>query len=358
MDAGTPRTPPASDAPNRAEDASQRLQSLLELTVPALVAEIWKGGENVLVQYLYVDVPQQVMGAERASHFSRIDDETAVCKSGNNLLPGEYPVGVAIPHSAGQDWICNLINLPNPRRRQAYDYSLLGDEHTRLAELTERTMRYLIDKRQPMSDQLINLLIAGRLDMATVSEHIGSYLMTVEDRTLENATDIAGGAGATHHQRIGCMLAIQGTRHAGPGLVRVIAAKRCRPASFETTPYQWPQIAALAIAARDPWPDAEAWLASQISSTEPLVMIPIDDEKDRAPSGDATALPQLGAGAAALLLKRHDLPPSSFGLIALHSTSLENLDCPCYRFASAKDQERVLAWWRQIDEQHRRQQAP
>lgn len=345
------------------DESRQRLESILELTIPALVAEIWQSGENALVQYLYVDVPQQVAGAERASHFSRIDDETAVCKSGNNLEPGEYPVGVAIPHAAGKDWICHLVNLPNPRRRQAYDYRLQVDERIRLAELTERTLRHLTGKRLPMSDQLFGLIMLGLqnrrnvLDRDVLSEHIGSYLMTVQDRALEEGADIAGGPAATHHQRICFMLALLGTKSAGPGLVRVIEAQRCRPASFETTPYHWPQIAALTIAARDPWRDAELWLASQISSDDPLVIIsPGGDEDDGPPT--ETALPQLGAGAAALLLKQHDMALGSFGLIPVRAKPLENLGCPCYRFASPEDQQRVLAWWNQIQQQRQRQQAP
>jgi hypothetical protein len=342
------------------QSAQARLDSVLELTQPAMVAEIWQNRENILVQHLYVDVPQQVAGAPRASHFSRIDDETAQCESGSNLEPDEYPVGVAIPHSTGKDWICHLINLPNPRRRQAYDYALLVDERVRLAELTERTIRRLTAKRLPMSDQLLNALVQNKLDATALSEQVGSYLMTIEDRAVEEGGDTALGAGATHHQRVCFVLALLGTRHAGPGLLRVIEAKRCRSASLETTPYQWPQIAALAIAARDPWPDAELWLASQIGNAEPLAIIPPGDDEQNGPEQDPAeaALPQLGAGAAALLLKQHELAPSSFGLVPVRAKTLENLDCPCYRFASPDDHKRVIAWWQDTQQQRHRRQTP
>jgi hypothetical protein len=323
------------------------------------VAEIWTSRENVLIQYLHVDVPQQVVGAERPSHFSRIDDETAVCDSGNNLQPGEYPVGVAIPHADGKDWICHLVNLPNPRRRQAYQYALLVDEPTRLAELTERTMRRLTAKRLPISDPLFKMLFSEKLDMAAFSSQIGSYLMAVEDQVLKE--DAAQSPGETHHQRVCVLLAMSGTKHAGPGLVRAMEAGRCRSASLETTPFQWPQIAALAIAARDPWPDADTWLARQIGNSQPLVLLATadeDDDDDEPPPAARNALPEIGASAAALLLKQHDMAPGSFDLLPVPSKPLKDMECPSFRFSSDEGRQRVLAWWRQLEQGRNRRQTP
>jgi hypothetical protein len=235
---------------------------------------------------------------------------------------------------------------------------LLVDEATRLADLTERTMRHLTAKRLPISDPLFNLLFKEKLDLAAFSSQIGSYLMAVDDRVLEEGADVAHAPGATHHQRVCLLLAMLGTKGAGPGLVRAIEARRCRSASLETTPFQWPQIAALAIAARDPWPDAELWLASQIGKSQPLVLIPTADEDDEHGAGAPTALPELGASAAALLLSRHDMAPSSFGLIPVPSKPLKDLDCPSFRFSSDDGRKHVLAWWRQLEQDRNRQQAP
>src|SRR5262249_10579265 len=144
--------------------AEQRLKSLYEWTRPAMVAEIWSGHHNVTIQYLLIDVPQFPEGGVRATHFDHIDDRTAHCVSGNSLTPGDYPVGVAIPHPEGRDVIFHLLNLPTPRRRLAYTYRAKRDEGTRLKELSQRTVDQVLADKRILSEQEITILM--QLDSA------------------------------------------------------------------------------------------------------------------------------------------------------------------------------------------------
>ena len=95
-------------------------------------------------------------------------------------------------------------------------------------------------------------------------------------------------------------LAAEGTKDAIPGLTKAIAQERFLPATNHA-PYRLHWLAALSIAARDPWPEVDAWLADRIGQSEPLV-------------GSEASAPELGATAAALLLGRHGQSPGAFGL--------------------------------------------
>jgi hypothetical protein len=360
-DQAAPRVKRALEAELAKEDldaaARERLDEIHEWTTPALVAEIWKGREHIAIQHLHVDVPRQSLGAPRPSHFSRIDDRTAYCVSGSNLVPGAYPVGVAIPHPAGnpEDWMCHLVNLPNPRRRMAYQYAVRVDQRQRLAAITERTFRRATGEKQHLTDLQINGLV--ELDPATVSRLAPQYLMSIDDQAMEASGKNLGGIQATHHQRICYVLAGLGTKEAGPGLVQVLKDSRCLPPSPETAHYHWPAIAALCIAARDPWPEAQTWLASQITSQEPLFIgrdesdeSHVDPASKQNPSAAATP-PVLGASAAAVLLERHKLSPDSFGLVKVEVAALNGFKCPSFRFASTDRPLRLLSWWQQSEHQ-------
>ena len=87
------------------DSARERLNEVLEWTRPALVAEIWQNRRQIAEQHLLVDVARQSLNATKPSHFSRIDDRTATCASGQNLTPGEYRVGLAIAHPERPGWM-------------------------------------------------------------------------------------------------------------------------------------------------------------------------------------------------------------------------------------------------------------
>ncbi len=88
----------------------------------------------------------------------------------------------------------------------------------------------------------------------------------------------------------------------------------------------------MAIAGRDPWPEVDAWLAGRIDRTEPLVL-------------DRDGGPELGATAAAILLRRRRQTPSEFGLEPLTDPYFRNVNLLGYRFADEALRERVVRWW-------------
>lgn len=334
---------------NADEDSRARLQEVLEWTHPALVAEIWQGRQHIAIQHLLVDVPRQSLGAIRPSHFSRIDDRTAQCVSGSNLVPGEYPVGVSVAHPERPGWTCHLVNLPTARRRLAYEYAVRVDERQRLAELTERTIRrYTTEKLYLRELEMIGL---QELDPATVSRHIGAYFLAVDDQRLDPSGYNLGGINASHHNRLAYLVAQMGTREIAPGLLTALAKDRFLAPTVTTSPYRWPWIAALCVAARDPWSGVEPWLAGLIDRAEPLVVGRAIDEEEPTPGSQraiaAAAPPDLGAVAAAILLQRHDVTPTTYGLETVESAVLRNLSCPSYRFDSAESRQRVRQWWQE-----------
>ncbi len=80
--------------------AAQKMQYLAEFAKPGMAAEAWSDHHNRAVQYLTLGVPQlnDTVVPPRATHFDRIDEQTAHCVTGNSLTEGDYPVRVGIPH--------------------------------------------------------------------------------------------------------------------------------------------------------------------------------------------------------------------------------------------------------------------
>jgi hypothetical protein len=328
------------------ESARERLTEVLDWTRPALVAEIWQNRRQIAEQHLLVDVARQSLNATRPSHFSRIDDRTAWCVSGQNLEPGEYPVGVAIAHPSRPAWMCHLVNLPTPLRRMRYHYDVKRDEQQRLAELTERTLRAFIVERSYLSD--LQILLFQELHAATVSRLIGDYFLAVDDRRQEQGAYNLGGLNVSHHGRICYVLCLMGTLDAGGSFLEALRKQRFLPPLANEAPYDWPWIAALTIAQREPWPQVDAWLASAIDRREPLV-VGRDTQDDEAAKkqqvGPVMALPELGATAAAILLDRHGQSPEMFGLQPTSASVLRNVGCPAYRFSTSTGRQEVLRWW-------------
>ncbi len=268
------------------EAARDRLTEVLDWTHPALAAEIWRDRRQLSEQHLLVNVARQSSTATRPSHFSRIDDRTATCVSGQNLTPGEYPVGRAIAHPTNRDWMCHLVNLPTPRRRMRYTYEAKRDEQQRLAELTERTLRAYAAERTHLTD--LQILLLDELHPATVSRLIGDYFLAVDDRRLEQGYNF-GGINVSHHGRICSVLSSLGTREVAPGVLQALRQQRFLPPLAGEAPYDWPWIAALTIADRDPWPEADAWLASLIDRRE-LLYLGKDAQDDEGARQESCAL--------------------------------------------------------------------
>jgi len=327
-------------------EAAARLQALLDLTRPAMVAEYWEGHHQLGSQHLVVGVPALTEGAIRPSHFDRIDDEMAHCVSGSNLAPGEYPVGVAFPHPNREGAAFQLVNLPTPRRRMAYQYLVKSDETKRLADLSRRTLDRYLRLKKPLARA--DLILLAQLDFAEVSRFAGRFFLAVDDEPLApeeqpflnqylpgsgrvNSVMQRIGSRVSRHGLVAVIVAAEGTKEAIPGLLDAIEAGRFLPPATEP-PRRFEWIAALAIAQRDPWPEVETWLRNLIARSVPLV--------ERA----AAHPPDLGATAAGILLKRRQQDLSQFGLEAVPDDLLSEVGVSGYRFTSDQARAKAVAW--------------
>jgi hypothetical protein len=316
--------------------AAAALRELVELTRPAMVAECWQGRRLLNRQHLLVGVPSQIAGAVRPSLFDRIDDHVAHCVSGNSLSPGDYPVGVAFPHPRQAGAFFHLVNLSTPRRRLAYTYSTKNDPAQELAAISRRTLDRFLAEKHPLSESEGWLL--AQLDPREVSRFASQYFRLVDDVLLDDdsAADSGGynlpGGRSSLHGTICAVLALDGTKEAAPGLLEAIEHKRILPPT-PLGPYELPWLAALSIAARDPWPGADAWLAGIVGRRDPLVPGRTDG-------------PELGATAARVLLRRHRESPGPFHLEQALDPVLTLMHVEGYRFGSPQGPGDVAAWWR------------
>ena len=89
----------------------------------------------------------------------------------------------------------------------------------------------------------------------------------------------------------------------------------------------------LAIAARDPWPEIDPWLAGLIDETWPLTT-------------DPDMPPEVGASAAGLLLDRHGASVRPFGLVTASESVTDAFQFYGYRFTSPRDRQDVKRWWK------------
>jgi hypothetical protein len=320
------------------QKAAADLKELMDLLRPSMVAEIWRGQRLVTEQHLVIGVPQTGPFSLRPSHFDSINETKAHCVSGNTLSPGEYDVGIAfpMPRQAGAGFFY-LVNLPAPRRQIAYACYAKTDARARLADITRRTLESFLKTKKVLRDDEVGML--SQLDLDEVSRFAPRYFFLIEDTAADD--DLEFEADAPAARRTGkpslfgsvCeQLALGGTREAAPGLLEAIRKKRFLPPTPQD-PYQLPWIAALAIAHRDPWPSAEAWLAEVSSSKELLI-------KDQAGG------PELAATAAALLLTRHNQSLKSFALRPVIDAKLGGLGVEGFRFTSVEGPQKFQDWWK------------
>ncbi|REK07494.1 MAG: hypothetical protein DWQ37_21420 [Planctomycetota bacterium] len=312
-------------------NTAAQMQYLVDFAEPAMVAESWSNRQHNILQYLIIGVPQfnDTLTTPRATHFDRIDDRTAHCVTGNSLTEGDYPVRVAIPHpEPGRDTFFYLTNLPTPRSRLAYEYSVERDERLRLAEITKRTLDYLLERRTPLSE--VEVLMLASLEPRAVSRFVGDYFDTVPNAPL-HATPGGLNTQQTVYSGICAVLSRVGTHEAIPALEKLARSGALgKPRYPNRVEIAW--VAALAIAQRDPGPDVDQWLASLL-------------DEDAALTTDPDLPPTLGASAAGLLLDRHGKSVRSFGLTTAAESVTEVYHFIGYRFTSADDRQKVKKWW-------------
>jgi len=310
-------------------NAAARLQSLLDWTKPELVAEYWQGRHQLGQQHLLVGVPSLSPGATNPSHFDRADEREAHCVSGNSLSPGNYPVGEAFPHPRQENAFFQLVNLPTPRRRMAYLYFVQTSESDRLAAISRRTLNRVLTDRRVLSEP--ELVMLAELDPVEVSRFAGKYFLLLDDGPLAAIGPRRLGGRSSRFGIICALLAADGTKDALPGLVNAIEKNIFLPPT-SLAPYRLPALAALSIAARDPWPEVDPWLARQIAKSEQLVE-------------GRPAAAELGATAAAILLGRHGQKPAPFNLQPVGDPVLKRLRLEGYRFDDEASRKKVQQWW-------------
>lgn len=323
---------------NLSAEATERLDALLELTKPAMVAEYWQSGRHENVQHLLVGVPS-ITKNQGTSHFDRIDDRIAHCVSGVNLSEGDYPVGVALPHPRERNSFFHLVNLPTPRRRMAYEYHLKEDEAGRYAALVARTLDRYLEQKLPIDEQALSMIM--QFPTRDVSRFAGRYLATVDDRRVVIQTTVGitppdnaviSRDGPSIHGLLCSWLASKGTQDAVLGLLTAIEKNRVLPPT-ETSPCRFDLFAALAIAQRDPWPNADRWLADALSRNDPIVVGQGQD-------------PELGASAASILLRRYDGDLSDFDLIECGNGYARRFGLLAYRYGTPDGPHKVAHWWK------------
>jgi hypothetical protein len=309
-----------------------KLRYLIDFSKPAMAAEAWNSQINGTVQYLIIDVPQynDALSPPRATHFDRIDDNTAHCVSGNSLTAGDYPVRVGIPHpEPGRDAMFYLTNLPTPRSRLAYEYSLRRDESVRLAEITDRTLEYFLKRKAPLSE--VEVLLLAQLEPHAVSRFVGKYFELIPDAPLRSASNGLSGQ-ATVYAGMCAIMNRVGTNECVPALEKLARSGALgKPEYPSRVDVAW--VAILAIATRDPWPNIDDWLIGLIDEVAPLTT-------------DPDQPPELGASAAGLLLDRHGASVRPFGLATAGEAVTDAFQFYGYRFTSDRDRSDVKRWWK------------
>jgi hypothetical protein len=343
QDAELPRIKAAIEARLQGKldtEAAIDLKELSDMTRPSIVAECWVQHKQTLEQHLIIGQPSHAPGAEHPSYFDSADDRVAHCASGNALLPGNYPVGVAFPaphwNQADREAVFHLVNLPTPRRKIAYSYYVKTDPAARMTKISRRTLDRILVEKKRMNDQELGML--GQLDAHEVSKFAARYFSLIEDGTVEEEVDSEYSTSRKHlgseSSRFGSVcaqLAIDGTREAVPSLLDAIRQKRFLPPT-PLAPYRLEWLAAFSIARRDPWPGVDAWLAENLENREKLDI----GHNDAA---------EIGATAAGLLLERNHENAGSFGLQLVVDPHLLDYKVSGYTYAAADDVQKVRKWW-------------
>lgn len=313
------------------DDARQRLTDLADWTRPWLAIESWSERKMMSLVELPVGTAYQLPMAPKTTLFDRVDNDQAHCVSDGVLRPGSYPTGVLFPHPSflKSDWQFLILSLPTPRSRLAYHYQIKANRERRLPELSERTLSRLAAEKRPLKQA--ELLMLTSLDQHAVSRFAGKYLVAVGDPPPPDKKEQERAGRGSPYANFCNMLVEIGTHEAVPGILAAIKSGSLHKPTA-TSPENWPWIAALAILASDPGPDADHLLPQLIKRTDPLILnsqFPCD----------------VGATAAAILVDRHSIPLEKFGLELADDPMLAEFGGIGYRFNPPEMRQKVVQWW-------------
>jgi hypothetical protein len=317
------------------DDARQRLSDLADWMRPWLAIELWTERKVTSLLELPLGVPYELPMAPRPTVFDRCDGRVAHCVSDVVLGPRDYPVGVLFPHPSflRADSQFVIFDLPTPRARMAYHYRIKSQRDQRLPELSERTLARLAAEKRPLKQA--ELLMLPSLDAHAVSRFAGKYFLAVGDPPCpDKQQEERAGRGSPYENFCNMLIEI-GTHEAVPGIVNAIKAGSLKKpiASLTNKPQgDWRWVAALAILASDPGPDADQILPELLSRTDPLVL-----------NGESPC--DVGATAAAILVDLHHLEVEKFGLEQADDSLLAEFGGIGYRFNPPEMRQKVLEWW-------------
>jgi len=217
----------------------------------------------------------------------------------------------------------------------AYHYRIKSQPERRLPELSERTLVRLAAEKRPLKQA--ELLMLPSLDAHAVSRFAGKYLAAVGDPPPpDKQQEDRAGRGSPYESFCNLLVEI-GKHEAVPGILGAIksgALKKPAAASPNRPQGDWRWVAALAILASDPGPDADRILPDLISRTDPLVL-----------NGDSPC--DVGATAAAILVDLHHIEVEKFGLEQADDPLLAEFGGIGYRFNPPEMRQKVLDWWSQ-----------
>ncbi|HEV3344005.1 MAG TPA: hypothetical protein VG125_26760 [Pirellulales bacterium] len=318
------------------DDARQRLGDLAEWMRTWLAVELWTERKVTSILELPVGVPYESPMAPRPTLFDRCDGRVAHCTSDAVLGPRDYPVGVLFPHPSflRSDSQFVIFDLPTPRSRLAYHYRIKTKRDERLPELSERTLARLAAEKRPMKQA--ELLMLPSLDAHAVSRFAAKYLPAVGDPLPPDKLQEEQAGRGSPYENLCNMLVEIGTHEAVPGILNAIkSGSLAKPTAKPGKPQgDWRWVAALAILASDPGPDADRILPDLIGLTDPLVL-----------NGESAC--DVGATAAAILVDSHHVTLEKFGLEQADDPLLAEFGGIGYRFNPPEMRRKVQEWWRQ-----------
>ncbi|MDO4627876.1 MAG: hypothetical protein Q4C70_01700 [Planctomycetia bacterium] len=313
------------------------LERLVFLTQPCMAAEYWINGAMHRSQILQIGIPQET--SVGTSFFDEYNEQTVHCASGTNLVPGDYPWGVAVAHPNQPLAFFHLEMLDTPEKKLLYSELMTQNKEERWEKVTRNTLEYL-EKACQTRKETSNLLrftdiqLLELLKPQEMSRSVACWLKEwpnkkdwVEEKSQNTFVDtlkLSVTRKQSHHACLCVILGKKGMREAIPGVMEILKKE----------PLWWEEeflrfrvdfYAALAMTARDPWDGDEAWLKSLLvqdikqdivleerqtleDSDSPMravmgsnPMIPAGNRKNDVPVVD---LPTVAATAAGILLLR------------------------------------------------------
>ncbi|MDO4550670.1 MAG: hypothetical protein Q4C96_05410 [Planctomycetia bacterium] len=314
----------------------ENIASLRAFLMPLIASEFWVGGKLQSSQILEPGIPQKNDMMIRPTHFDTLKENSVRCVSGNNLSPGTHPLHTAIPHPKRKDAFFHLVNLSSVRLQLMYPTISEQNMSQRWSHIVHRTLTPKLAKKRPLS--MPEFIMLDSLPPAEIGVLATAFLNQVKDVSMYPNQYMPASFNffyqkeTTHHTLLCVLLGEYGTDQAIPELLKAIKAGKTPSGSSLQQPYAMGHIAAFRIALRTHWDGMDAWLISLLENTSPLVFasspqpdpmlvsLPIhthptelNGEPDL--SQNTTATPQIGATAAAIWMKRHNIRPENIGLI-------------------------------------------